>query len=343
MTTSAWPTMSRKSARPSAFFRSSTTLRLLLLNSRKYIASSPGTSGRLRRACSPPGGSILRMSAPSHPRNWVQDVPASNWVRSRTRIPLSARSAMATLPLGGEGNRSAAKVGGRRGAARDEGGRDVLPEGDGGGRVVDTLRERLDDLDGVAAGALGVAKLVANDDGGHRAQIFRERGDQDVADHGSLGPGLVGLGGVRERGPHRRRGQAGIGGVGKVPREGEAHRTRLAQVVRRIHPGLAAEANGDDEAVTQPDLPALVVAGGEEQDPGATVSVEPLELADQLVVTNEPLRAHEWPWSPARPACRRQASSRSEEHTSELQSPYDLVCRLLLEKKKSTCQPAYCQ
>src|SRR6266516_2862870 len=29
------------------------------------------------------------------------------------------------------------------------------------------------------------------------------------------------------------------------------------------------------------------------------------------------------------------ASFRSEEHTSELQSPYDLVCRLLLEKKKS--------
>src|SRR5437867_7057141 len=28
------------------------------------------------------------------------------------------------------------------------------------------------------------------------------------------------------------------------------------------------------------------------------------------------------------------AMYRSEEHTSELQSPYDLVCRLLLEKKK---------
>src|SRR5207248_8983752 len=28
-------------------------------------------------------------------------------------------------------------------------------------------------------------------------------------------------------------------------------------------------------------------------------------------------------------------SWRSEEHTSELQSPYDLVCRLLLEKKKT--------
>src|SRR5437762_6070936 len=30
---------------------------------------------------------------------------------------------------------------------------------------------------------------------------------------------------------------------------------------------------------------------------------------------------------------------RSEEHTSELQSPMYLVCRLLLEKKKSTSQP----
>src|SRR5207248_9100305 len=31
----------------------------------------------------------------------------------------------------------------------------------------------------------------------------------------------------------------------------------------------------------------------------------------------------------------RQRFGRSEEHTSELQSPYDLVCRLLLEKKKT--------
>src|SRR5256885_7175505 len=30
----------------------------------------------------------------------------------------------------------------------------------------------------------------------------------------------------------------------------------------------------------------------------------------------------------------RRTSSRSEEHTSELQSPCNLVCRLLLEKKK---------
>src|SRR5207248_10797816 len=31
---------------------------------------------------------------------------------------------------------------------------------------------------------------------------------------------------------------------------------------------------------------------------------------------------------------RMRSTERSEEHTSELQSPYDLVCRLLLEKKK---------
>src|SRR5437867_10253573 len=33
-----------------------------------------------------------------------------------------------------------------------------------------------------------------------------------------------------------------------------------------------------------------------------------------------------------RPDC---GLSRSEEHTSELQSPYDLVCRLLLEKQET--------
>src|SRR5256885_12131434 len=35
------------------------------------------------------------------------------------------------------------------------------------------------------------------------------------------------------------------------------------------------------------------------------------------------------------PACR------SEEHTSELQSPCNLVCRLLLEKKKTMCAILY--
>src|SRR5256885_4076223 len=38
----------------------------------------------------------------------------------------------------------------------------------------------------------------------------------------------------------------------------------------------------------------------------------------------------------------RPAAGRSEEHTSELQSPCNLVCRLLLEKKKSSSAPRVC-
>src|SRR5256885_8666503 len=38
--------------------------------------------------------------------------------------------------------------------------------------------------------------------------------------------------------------------------------------------------------------------------------------------------------APSSTATRRTSTRRSEEHTSELQSPCNLVCRLLLEKKK---------
>src|SRR5207249_12185751 len=42
-----------------------------------------------------------------------------------------------------------------------------------------------------------------------------------------------------------------------------------------------------------------------------------------------------------RPGSRRCSPSRSEEHTSELQSRFDLVCRLLLEKKKKKKKKKY--
>src|SRR5437868_9478248 len=45
--------------------------------------------------------------------------------------------------------------------------------------------------------------------------------------------------------------------------------------------------------------------------------------------------------APRCPACHPAATSRSEEHTSELQSRFDLVCRLLLEKKKKTSRHAF--
>src|SRR5438552_10532701 len=41
---------------------------------------------------------------------------------------------------------------------------------------------------------------------------------------------------------------------------------------------------------------------------------------------------------PAHVAARSNRRSRSEEHTSELQSPDHLVCRLLLEKKKKNAE-----
>src|SRR2546426_6799171 len=45
-------------------------------------------------------------------------------------------------------------------------------------------------------------------------------------------------------------------------------------------------------------------------------------------------RLHDGGHLPAEPAHHPEADGRSEEHTSELQSPCNLVCRLLLEKKK---------
>src|SRR5207248_11301803 len=60
--------------------------------------------------------------------------------------------------------------------------------------------------------------------------------------------------------------------------------------------------------------------GGSKNGEGEQISI--FDAAMKYAETNTPLvilAGHEY---------------RSEEHTSELQSPYDLVCRLLLEKKK---------
>src|SRR2546430_13278562 len=51
---------------------------------------------------------------------------------------------------------------------------------------------------------------------------------------------------------------------------------------------------------------------------------------------HSPVRSRSAPRSCATGWSRRSSSSRSEEHTSELQSQSNLVCRLLLEKKKKT-------
>src|SRR5438874_3346745 len=64
----------------------------------------------------------------------------------------------------------------------------------------------------------------------------------------------------------------------------------------------------------------------------ATTEIYTLSLHDALPICRSGRQSHR------HPLCRRSTGrgrvSRSEEHTSELQSRRDLVCRLLLEKKK---------
>src|SRR6266850_8607669 len=62
----------------------------------------------------------------------------------------------------------------------------------------------------------------------------------------------------------------------------------------------------------------------------ATTEIYTLSLHDALPIF---LRRHPGCSGPRHPGDR---GERSEEHTSELQSPCNLVCRLLLEKKKKT-------
>src|SRR2546426_7669833 len=70
----------------------------------------------------------------------------------------------------------------------------------------------------------------------------------------------------------------------------------------------------------------------------ATTEIYTLSLHDALPISaagSSPTPSRSVPGAGATSRTRRRAPSRrSEEHTSELQSPCNLVCRLLLEKKK---------
>src|SRR5438876_9652415 len=73
----------------------------------------------------------------------------------------------------------------------------------------------------------------------------------------------------------------------------------------------------------------------------ATTEIYTLSLHDALPIFAAPaqileamLKVHQYAIMCAGTAPQEAAMERSEEHTSELQSPVHLVCRLLLEKKK---------
>src|SRR5204862_6575687 len=73
----------------------------------------------------------------------------------------------------------------------------------------------------------------------------------------------------------------------------------------------------------------------------ATTELHPLSLHDALPISglqnsaSSVTSSASASQSPRRKASVKSAKSRSEEHTSELQSRRELVCRLLLEKKKT--------
>src|SRR2546430_10654239 len=71
----------------------------------------------------------------------------------------------------------------------------------------------------------------------------------------------------------------------------------------------------------------------------ATTEIYTLSLHDALPISGpqrapDATRPHRGGRVPRRRGARHAAGDRSEEHTSELQSQSNLVCRLLLEKKK---------
>src|SRR5574341_2541979 len=70
----------------------------------------------------------------------------------------------------------------------------------------------------------------------------------------------------------------------------------------------------------------------------ATTEIYTLSLHDALPISPTSLPAAARRRSS--PCC--SATRRSEEHTSELQSPTNLVCRLLLEKKKKCQHSSIC-
>src|SRR6266513_3582204 len=96
--------------------------------------------------------------------------------------------------------------------------------------------------------------------------------------------------------------------------EGAAHRIVLADVALAHH-----------------DLEEVRLAVGGAEHLGARPEVSPPDSVEPLVELPGIELVHPLPITVEAP---RPVVERSEEHTSELQSRFDLVCRLLLEKKK---------
>src|SRR5437879_7739610 len=123
-----------------------------------------------------------------------------------------------------------------------------------------------------------------------------------------------------------------------------------ARLVRRAQPatGVAVEVLVEEDVIAEVGILPHLLRGAEERPAAVRPRHEdtqetPGQLVGHLAERQQLPRAGRALDLEARPVIVVEASEaldqqvvRSEEHTSELQSPMYLVCRLLLEKKKNT-------
>src|SRR3712207_5293244 len=99
-----------------------------------------------------------------------------------------------------------------------------------------------------------------------------------------------------------------------------------ADLVNQVHRAVAGLPRGQREAVM-----LFYLSGLTHAETAMALGIEVGAVKTRLHNARTTLRRHLWtPWKE-----RNMATDRSEEHTSELQSRQYLVCRLLLEKKKT--------
>src|SRR5688572_19073216 len=199
--------------------------------------------------------------------------------------------------------------------------------------------------------------------------LFRSRrARRSVRRRGQGGGALLGGGHGRGRVGGRRRRAAGCRGVGRRTggtRADERDRksTRLNSSHSQISYAVFCLKKKNNDGSMHADLASIVYFMNDPTTPG----IYTLSLHDALPISprspiGAPPRARRWraarrwtrtrtcrwstascggvPWSWASHRRDTRRRTRSEEHTSELQSQSNLVCRLLLEKKKQRRQYA---
>ena len=118
---------------------------------------------------------------------------------------------------------------------------------------------------------------------------------------------------------------------------------RVRRTAHRSHGRQYRRPNETDEVAVTKKRPARAHCGFETKFHVRICSWHPNRLPIQSCPALDPLDTDgDWPMSFLSPSCHvvvaQSVNRRSEEHTSELQSRRNLVCRLLLEKKNKSSQ-----